>query len=303
MERIVVVSKSTRLEELVREHLTLSAAKFHVESLGQSIADYLLENATYKESLAEIRKQIPNDIAVVAITRENLPDFLFRKTDLVIVCGPDGLFVNVAKYLDAQPVLTVNPDKKTVAGVLMLFEPKQVGNVIKQVRDGKHKVQSLPFVRACIDNDQIIWGINDIFIGRKDHGSARYKLSYAHQEERQSSSGIIVSTGVGGTGWMRSVQVMIAGIAGKSSGKLATLPQIESNELVFVVREPFPSPSTGISMITGRITPGKPLTVISEMPDGGCIFSDGILEKAVVWNAGSSVVISVGDRHVNRIIP
>jgi hypothetical protein len=38
------------------------------------------------------------------------------------------------------------------------------------------------------------------------------------------------------------------------------------------------------------------------MPNGGYIFSDGVVEKALEWNAGSRVVISVGDRYVQRFV-
>jgi hypothetical protein len=251
-----------------------------------------------------VRRQIPNDLPVTAVNREDLPNFLFRDKDLIVVCGPDGLFANLAKYLGAQPVLTVNPDPETVAGVLMLFPPEAVGDVIEKARDEKHRCERLPFVRAAIDDERVIWGINDIFIGRKDHVSARYEISFQGRMETQSSSGIIVSTGVGSTGWMRSVAVMVAGLAGKKTAhQLSELPDTASNQLVFVVREPFPSPTTGTSIVTGRVTPGRPLVVSSAMPDGGFIFSDGIVEKAIAWNAGSRVVVSVGDRYVQRIIP
>jgi NAD kinase len=304
MDRIVIVTKDSRLEELIRQHLTEGAAKFVLESRGQSIDPYKTEDAVYKSALAEVRRQIPNDLPVTAVNREDLPNFLFRDKDLIVVCGPDGLFANLAKYLGAQPVLTVNPDPETVAGVLMLFPPEAVGDVIEKARDEKHRCERLPFVRAAIDDERVIWGINDIFIGRKDHVSARYEISFQGRMETQSSSGIIVSTGVGSTGWMRSVAVMVAGLAGKKTAhQLSELPDTASNQLVFVVREPFPSPTTGTSIVTGRVTPGRPLVVSSAMPDGGFIFSDGIVEKAIAWNAGSRVVVSVGDRYVQRIIP
>jgi len=303
MDRVVIVYKPSRLEELVLQHLTEGAAKFVLESRGQSIESYKEEDANYKAALSEVRRQIPNDLPATSVTREDLPNFLFRDKDLVVVCGPDGLFANLAKYLGNQPVLTVNPDPKTVAGVLMLFPPNAVGGVIAQAQDGKHQLESLPFVKASIDNDRVVWGINDIFIGRKDHVSARYEISSGNQKEHQSSSGIIVSTGVGSTGWMRSVAAMVSGLTRKGmTHKLSVLPDATSNELVFVAREPFPSPNTGTSLVTGRVIPGQPLTVSSEMPNGGYIFSDGVVEKAVEWNAGSRVVISVGDRYVQRIV-
>ncbi|KND51998.1 MAG: NrtR-regulated hypothetical OrfY [Parcubacteria bacterium C7867-001] len=302
MDRVVLVTKATRLEELIVQHLTHGAARFSLESQGQSIEPYVAEDAAHRSAIAHIRKQIPNDVLTTSVTRENLPNFLFRDNDLVIVCGPDGLFANVAKYLTDQPVLTVNPDPNTVAGVLMLFHPKMVGEIIAKVREGKHCVERLPFVKAAFDDGRTLWGINDIFIGRKDQVSARYRVTYGSQEENQSSSGIIVSTGVGSTGWIRSIQAMVAGLNRDGGGSKILPPSPASNRLLFVVREPFPSPTTGTSIVTGAVLPNAPLLVTSQMPEGGFLFSDGIIERAEEWGAGSTVTVSVGDRFVSRII-
>ncbi|HEU5114887.1 MAG TPA: hypothetical protein VFT82_03925 [Candidatus Paceibacterota bacterium] len=303
MDRIVIVTKPTRFERLIREHLTEGAAAFVLESRGQSIDQYRVEHVVYEAALAAIRRQIPNDMPVTEVNRENLPNFLFRDSDFIIVCGPDGLFVNLAKYVGSQPVLTVNPNPESVAGILMLFAPGEVGAVIARVQEGKHRTEKLPFVKASIDDDRVVWGVNDIFIGRRDHVSARYGISFSGMGERHSSSGIIVSTGVGSTGWIRSVATMVKRIApGSRENFLDSLPGPTDDTLVFVVREPFASPDTGTRIVAGRITPGVPLVVTSEMPDGGCIFSDGVVEKAIDWEAGSTVTVTVGDRFVERII-
>jgi hypothetical protein len=302
MDRVVLVTKTSRLEELVLHHLTEGAARFVLESQGESIDPYKREHDAYRLALAEVRQQIPNDLPVATVTRQELPTFLFRDKDLVIACGPDGLFANLAKYVGDQPVLTVNPDPETVAGALMLFPPAAVGQMIARVQENTHRIERLPFIKASIDVDRAVWGINDVFLGRIDHVSARYEVSFRDRKERHSSSGIIVSTGVGATGWMRSIAVMAAALARGGSPALARLPPAASNELVFVVREPFPSPTTGTSIVTGRIMPGVPLIATSEMPAGGYIFSDGVIEKAVEWKAGSKVTVSVGDRYVQRIV-
>ncbi|MEN9613795.1 MAG: hypothetical protein RLZZ347_102 [Candidatus Parcubacteria bacterium] len=303
MNRVVIVTKPTPLDDLVRQHQTLGAARFVLESAGQSITGYEKEDRIYKDALLEIQRQIPNDLTVATVAREDLPNFLFRDDDLIVVCGPDGLFVNLAKYVDDQLVLTVNPDPSTVAGILMLFPPSEVGRLIAQIQAGKHQVERLPLLKATVDDEKAVWGVNDVFIGRKDHVSARYELSVGSQKEHQSSSGIIVSTGVGSTGWLRSVATMLEGLLSeKQSHKLSSLPDATDLELVYVVREPFPSPNTGTKMVTGRVLPGKPLIAYSQMPRGGFIFSDGVIEKAIEWNAGSKVVVTVGDRYVQRIV-
>lgn len=303
MDRIVIVTKPTRLEELIGQYMTEGAAQFALESRGQSFAQYQSEHANYMSALAVVRGQIPSSIAVTTVTRSEIPNFLFRDTDLVLVCGPDGLFVNVAKYIGKQLVLTVNPDPDSVAGVLMLFKPAEVRDVLTKLKAGTQITQKLPFVRALIDGERKVWGLNDIFIGRRDQISARYKISFAGRSEEQSSSGIIVATGVGSTGWMSSIVHMLNGLTTRRENhRLLSLPSPTSEELVFVVREPFLSPNTGVTLMTGRVTPGNPLTVISEMPEGGAIFSDGVVEKASECKAGSTVVVTVGDRHVTRIV-
>jgi NAD kinase len=304
MDRIVIVIKSTRLDELRLQHFTESAVKFALESKGQEIDSYQAEYTAYIAALAEIQSQIPSDIPVTTVSREDLPNFLWRDKDLILVCGPDGLFVNLAKYIGNQLVITVNPDPQNIDGVLMLFKPTDVREVITNIQSGKNKVKKLPLAKATIDDDKVIWGVNDIFIGRRDHGSARYNVLFDGRSEHQSSSGIIVSTGIGSTGWIKSIAAMLVGLTRDGMpSKLSSLPGSTDSELVFVVREPFPTRSTGTTIVTARVTPSRPLTVTSEMPTGGCIFSDGILENVLAWNAGSTAVISIGDRFVNLVTP
>ncbi len=68
---------------------------------------------------------------------------------------------------------------------------------------------------------------------------------------------MIVSTGLGSTGWFKSLITGAAGVArasGKASG--AAVPDTrfpwESDFLYFTVREPFPSNTTGTSLIFGK---------------------------------------------------
>lgn len=303
MDRVVIVTKPTRLEELVDEHMNEGVAAFVLDSHGQSIAPYQEEDLRYRRALDTVRQQIPNDLMTATLPRNEIPQFLFRETDLVIPCGPDGLFVNVAQYVDRQLVLGVNPDPATVTGALMTFAPYQVRNVIERIRKGEYGVEALPFAKAVIDNDRTVWGLNDLFIGRSDQVSARYKVTLGMRSEHQSSSGVIVSTGVGSSGWMRAIQAMFEGLSDEvgTSYALSRLPSPVEPELVFVVREPFPTPTTGVSLVTGRVIPGAALELVCEMSKGGVIFSDGIVERAVPWGAGSTVVITVGDRTLRRI--
>lgn len=299
MDRIVVVTKPTPLDELTREYHTQGAARFALESRDRSIEPYLREHAAYNAALAEVGRQLPSDIPAVYAKREELPNFLFRDNDVLVVVGPDGLFVNVAQYVGGQPVLTVNPGAFG-AGALMLFNPSRVTGAIAALRAGKAKLEQLPFAKAELDDGRALWGINDIYIGRKDKAASWYDISFEGKQEKQFSDGVIISTGTGSPGWIGSYVTMVEALIGdEAAHELSTLPEPADEELVFLAL----GPRKGSRLVTGRITPGSELVLKSEMPRGGFIFSDGILEKAIEFNAGATVTVTVGERYVQRVIP
>ena len=60
-------------------------------------------------------------------------------------------------------------------------------------------------VRAALDDGQELRALNEIFVGHRTHQSARYELGVGGVNEHQSSSGLIVATGTGATGWAQSI--------------------------------------------------------------------------------------------------
>ncbi len=70
------------------------------------------------------------------------------------------------------------------------------------------------------------------------------------------------------------------------------MPEWNSDYLFYSVREPFPSNTTGASLVFGMIK-DSPLQIFSQMPEGGVIFSDGIEQDFLQFNSGIGVKISV----------
>jgi len=304
IDRAVIVRKPSRLDELISEYQTHGAAAFVLESRGDSIAEYDREHQAYETAIDRILSGIPADLDTVLLSRSELSNFLFRDKDLVIACGPDGLFVNLAQYVGTQPVLGVNPDRKTISGKLMVFKPEHVQAAVAGIREGAYQSEHLPYVRATIDRDRVVWGINDIFLGRQDQVSARYSIAFNGKSERHSSSGVIVSTAIGANGWLRSIAAMVEGLIEKNAAhSLLDIPGPTTAELRFVVREPFPSPQTGTALVSGAIYGSGELELVSEMPHGGVVFSDGNVNDAIEWPAGAIVRVGLGDRTICRVIP
>ncbi len=67
------------------------------------------------------------------------------------------------------------------------------------------------------------------------------------------------------------------------------------------MREPYPSASTGASIVFGRIEGGSRLTVTSFMAENGVIFSDGMEQDAIEFNSGAIVTVGVSDR-IGRLV-
>jgi hypothetical protein len=123
--------------------------------------------------------------------------------------------------------------------------------------------------------------------------------------EAQSSSGIIVATGAGSTGWMYSIFNMAAGVtafAGGSGGAAVRLDW-EDRRLVYAVREPFVSRHSAANIVAGLIEPTEELGLESLMPSGGVIFSDGVEADFLEFNAGAIGRVKASAQRAHLVVP
>jgi len=308
IERVVVVTRKTAQTELVERLNSREQARFYLRQNGVSFSEYEAADAQYERALASLRAQLPRTLKQQFIDRSMLPTYQFGDHDLVITLGPDGLVVNVAKYLAQQPILALNPDPARVDGVLVPFRVEQAGALIERVRQGGVAVRPVSMAQATLNDGQTLYAVNDLFVGTRSHGSARYQIELERQREQHSSSGIIISTGAGCTGWLRSV---VTG-AWQIARHFAPLDQSppgpdqlalgwESERLWFSVREPFVSKTSQAGLVFGQIEPGQTLRITSQMPEGGVIFSDGIEADFLGFNSGMIATVCVADRKAHLI--
>jgi NAD kinase len=304
--KIVLITRPTRLEELVSRFNTPGQAKFYVEHLGANFNDYESEHRTYKTALQDTELQLRALGRVQVLERVFLTNFVFGQEDTVLVLGQDGLVANTLKYLGEQPIIAVNPDPARWDGVLLPFGVNDVSRIVIDVFARRRAVREITMARAKLTNGQMLYGVNDLFIGPKSHISARYQISIGDRKEQQSSSGIIVSTGLGSTGWFKSILAGARGI-GRTFGKPIDTDILdnfrwESDYLYYTVREPFPSKSSAATLVFGKIDPKAPLELVSQMPEHGVIFSDGIEADYLEFNAGMQAVISVADKKGHLVV-
>ena len=229
--------------------------------------------------------------------------------------GQDGLVANVAKYAANLPIVAVNPDPQRIDGILLPFRADQARAAVRSVLAGKARYRRVVMAEATLTDGQRLLAFNDFFVGNRTHVSARYRIEVDGRAEPHSSSGVLVSTGAGSTGWLSSVFNMQEGLrrafatsaAPAPAPTLAAEPQPlrlnwEDPRLVYVVREPFVSKGSAASIVAGVIEPGRELVVESMMAADGVIFSDGVESDFLPFTSGLTARIRVAEQRAMLVV-
>jgi NAD kinase len=303
VEYAIIVKNKTRLENLIERFNTKAQAQFYIERQGGSFDDYVIEHDTFHHSLNQIQTKLSVILKNKVVERSFLPNYLFSEKNVIIVVGQDGLVANTAKYSKGIPIIAVNPDKQRYDGVLLPFDTDNFISAVDNVITEKYQFQSMSFAEAKLNDGQRLLAFNDLFIGVDSHVSARYNISYNHKTEEQSSSGLLVSTKAGSTGWLSSVFNMAYGITGMFEKNIQLKrPKLNENDLLFAVREPFQSIRTQTGITAGLLKKQQTLTIESLMPTNGIIFSDGVETDFLKFNSGTIATIGLANEKAKLVI-
>jgi len=293
MPRVVVVTRKTDYERVVDRHGTRAQARFFLASRGQDLEEAQSRHDRFQRALRHVVGSIPLSWRRANVRRAELDRFLFEPADTIVVVGQDGLVANAAKYLDGQSVIGVNPVPGYFEGVLVNHTPGDVAELLPATVYGEAERELRTMARVTLDDGQALCALNEVFVGHRTHQSARYRITFGQQTERHSSSGLIITTGTGATGWAKSIT--------RQHREPPLLPSPTDHWLTFLVREPWPSVATGTALAGGVVAPETPLTLVSELNDGGVIFGDGIESDCLAFRWGLSATIAPAEKKLALI--
>ena len=291
--RVVLVTRHTPYEELLARHATRGQAEFFLKQRGQGIAEVEALHHEVRAAIARLQAAIPLTYRRNLVLREELDRFLFEPEDTIVVVGQDGLVANLSKYLHGQPVIGVNPLPRRFDGVLVPHSPDAGCRLLVPTTQAAVRVQERTMVEASLDDGQKLCALNELFVGQRTHQSARYELSFHGQRASHSSSGIIVATGTGATGWARSIQL--------ERGSELELPQPTAQSLAFFVREAFPSVSSSTELTEGTLGEAEDLMVTSRMEEG-VIFGDGMESDHLRFEWGVCARVRVAGKRLRLVV-
>lgn len=300
-EYAIIVKSKTRLEALIERFNTKAQAKFYIERMGGNFEEYETEDDIFKNSLNSLQTQLSKVIKNKTIDRQFVSSYIFSEKNLIIVIGQDGLVANTAKYSNNLPIVAVNPDTERYDGILLPFNTSNFIHGVESVLSNTYNAKIMRMAEAKLNDGQRLLAFNDLFIGASSHVSARYKITFKDKTEQQSSSGIIISTPAGSTGWLSSIFNMAYGVTNLFEKDLTPKqPKLRENDLLFAVREPFISIQTQAGMTAGVLR-NNTLTIESYMPTNGIIFSDGIEKDFLNFNSGSIATIGIAKETANLV--
>lgn len=286
--RVVLVHRRTEYEEMLARHGTRGQAAFFLAARDRSLDELEQRHRCALAALAEAAGAVPLEWRSARVERGDLDRFLFGPQDVVVVVGQDGLVANVAKYLAGQPVIGVDAEPGRNAGVLVRHRPADVAELLRVATapTAAAHLTGRTMVEAVADDTQRLLALNEIYVGQSTHQTARYRLRApgTTAAEAQASSGVLVGTGTGATGWCRS-----AWLERRSPLRL---PEPGARAAGWFVREAWPSPVTGTTQTQGLVQASEELALTVES-DRLVAFGDGVESDALQLSWGQVVRIRV----------
>lgn len=305
--RAVVVHRRSELDLLLERHGTRGQTEFFLRSRGRDLSIVQDRHDALHEALHRVDAAIPGGWRRAAVERADLPRLRFDPEDVILAVGQDGLVANVAKYVDDQPVIGIDPEPGANPGVLVRHAAAATPVLLATVVAGTATGERRCMVEAVLDDGQVLRALNELYVGDPGHQSARYRLlppavgavggdgAVARDDgrtgERQSSSGVLIGTGTGATGWCASLAL--------SRAEAPELPGPLDEQLAWFVREGWPSPSTFTRQTQGLLAVDEVLQVVAE--GELVVFGDGLESDRLQVDWGQQITVRIADRRLTLI--
>lgn len=266
---IVLFRKLSKLEwdaRRYKQRLDDMASIYKAQGIDPDtiIQSHLRQNETFKRIEDLVRKRFPHvpptlDSGALIDGEKDCIEQI-RHADLVVASVGDELATSVAREIRQGRLIAINADPLTSEGALLWPSVDEFEEHFDAFPDDL-PTEFWPRIQVLINGVHFGDAIGDVFIGARERRQiSRYSLSVnGTPPEQQESSGIIISSGAGSTGWYRS-----------AFWSDFTPPNDESfsSELHYVVTEPYRGKLTSYETTEGILKPGEEIVVQSLMADG-----------------------------------
>ncbi|MFO0415839.1 MAG: hypothetical protein ACK5Y6_00990 [Pseudomonadota bacterium] len=300
-DSILVVAKRSRFERDQKElGLSEEALLRWYAEMGESGSRVLGSHERQLQAIASCQRELESE-QIVHI--EQLEERLATgSVKAIVALGGDDFLKLVSQHIEDLPVLGVNSDPATSTGVLLSTSIEKLPEAIQALETDSYKIERWTRVELTIDGTSCGRALNDVVLGKRDfRHMSRHELEVHGEKTQQRSSGILISTGAGSTGWFSSAGLYLGG-KDRSFSREAPYIRFELREPQVKVYE-----SNGHRIVElpphveGTLVAGDCLRITSLNDDEGIASRDSLDE--LPFRRGAVAELSVSSHPLRVIIP
>ncbi len=258
--RVLVIYKKSTYQLWVSERKNPHARAL-LERRDRSVERMEAAHEDHVHTIQEARR-ILEKLGVDARFRYRADADRAENFDLVITLGGDGTLLWASHLVGKQPMLAINTAPQDSVGYFCGGTKDTLEESLTAAIRGELPARSLSRMQISVDGEVISRRVlNDVlFCHECPAATTRYLIKLRGVEEDHRSSGVWVGPAAGSTAAQRS-----------AGGQV--LP-IDSDQIQFVVREPYMPNGTRYQLVNGLFGPEEELLITSKI-HGGRLYADG----------------------------
>jgi len=289
--KIIIVPKMSKFEyDIHRLNLNQEQMINQYKKEKVDVEKIIQSHERQHNNLNVLKDRIPQ---ATIISREHMNREHANNADLVIPFGGDNHFQYVSHFLDKTTILGVNSDPFLSEGALTSIRSDKIDEAIERIKSGNFTIENWTRLQVWLNETKVNnYAISEIFIGEeRRRDMSRHILEINRKKEEQKSSGIIITTGSGSTGWYDSSIRYLFPEGNKFDKK--------EKYARFLITEPYRGKLNGYSMLEGKLDYGQELNLYSLNDSQGNLLIDCLDEFKFL--RGDRVKIKISD-HPLRVI-
>ena len=275
LPRVLVIYKKSTYQLMVRERKN-PRARALLERKDRTVERMLASHEDHVQTIHDARLLLER-LGVPAVFRYRSDADRAELFDLVVTLGGDGTLLWASHLVGKQPMLAINTAPQDSVGYFCGGTKANLEEALVSAIEGKLDKTQLARMQIAIDGEVVSRRVlNDMLFSHEcPAATTRYLIKFRGEEEEHRSSGLWVGPAAGSTAAQRS-----------AGGRI--LPA-SSQQLQYVVREPYRLNGLKIKLVRGLVSPRESLTITSKI-HGGRVYVDGPhLKRSVAL--GSEIVL------------
>ncbi|MDH5680076.1 MAG: hypothetical protein OEZ36_00695 [Spirochaetota bacterium] len=284
--QILAIRKFSKLEYDSRKYSLDTASLIDKYKREQVDHDIILQSHEEQMACINLAKKLLPEATFISTPELNKE--LTQNKSLIISIGGDEHFKYVIhSSIEGNLVLNVRSDNLKSEGALSSCNRLNLEDMVRQILSDSYLTEEWVRLEAQLNDKPIESAIDTIYIGEKNSTRmSRYLLNYKGQTEEQKSSGLLIVTGAGSTGWF------------SSAGGHSFPRDAETGK--FIAREIYKGTVSGYLLDKGDFTDEKDLFINSLMDDAGIVEIDSI--KEYIFKRGDRLRVHVSKNRLRVMV-